>query len=143
MLTARSGDKINGLELGADEYISKPFSPRELIARIKSLTRRIGVNNLKDDIYEIENIKLDIHKTIVIADGKEISFTKNEFDILHKLLKEDGNLVERETLMKDIIGYENYAFDRTIDTHIKNIRKKINNKDLILTIRGKGYRINK
>jgi two-component system response regulator VanR len=81
------------------------------------------------------NITLDPQKFIVTLDDEEISLTKNEFDILKKLMEQNGNIVKRETLMTDVIGYENYAFDRTIDTHIKNLRKKLQNKDIIMTIR--------
>ena len=72
-----------------------------------------------------------------------VSITKNEYDILERIFIEDGKMVSRETLMTEVIGYDNYVYDRTIDTHIKNLRKKLENKDMILTIRGKWYRLNK
>lgn len=146
MLTARSEDKIDWFELWADDYMSKPFSPRELIARIKSILRRLNTNQEtqnSDWIIKINDIEIDHDKFLVYKNWEKIVFTKNEFDILYKIVSEDWKLVERETLMKDIIWYDNYAYDRTIDTHIKNIRKKLNDKDLILTIRWKWYRINK
>ncbi|MDD5769660.1 MAG: response regulator transcription factor [Candidatus Gracilibacteria bacterium] len=144
MLTARSGelDKIIGLEIGADDYISKPFSPRELLARINTILRRINNNIENKDIIKIKDIEIDTKKITVFKKSKEIALTKNEFEIFKKIAEENGKMVGRETLMKDIIGYDNYAFDRTIDTHIKNIRKKLQDKDIILTIRGLGYRLN-
>lgn len=148
MLTARNSefDRIMWLEIWADDYISKPFSPRELLARINSILRRIELNKQelkKENILQFQDIKLDIDKQIVYKNNKIINLTKNEFDILKKLLQEDWKIVERDTLMKDIIWYENYIFDRTIDTHIKNIRKKLNSKDIIITVRWTWYRINK
>ncbi|MGE4444415.1 MAG: response regulator transcription factor [Candidatus Altimarinota bacterium] len=146
MLTAKNSelDKVIGLEIGADDYVSKPFSPRELLARINTILRRTSQTQKEESfILKFEDIEIDTQKILVLKKGKEIPFTKNEFEILKKIVEENGNMVERNTLMKDIIGYDNYAFDRTIDTHIKNIRKKLENKDIILTIRGQGYRLNK
>lgn len=147
MLTAKNSelDKIIGLEIGADDYVSKPFSPRELLARINTILRRTSQNS-KDEacnILRFQDIELDTEKIMVLKNSKEIPFTKNEFEILKKIIWEDGKMVERDTLMKEIIWYDNYAFDRTIDTHIKNIRKKLENKDIILTIRWQWYRLNK
>lgn len=146
MLTARNSelDRISWLEIWADDYVSKPFSPRELLARINTILRR-SKNDLEkeENIIKFKNIIIDNDKFIVKKDDIEIAFTKNEFDILKKILEEDWKMVNRETLMKDIIWYDNYAFDRTIDTHIKNIRKKLNYKDIILTIRWVWYRLNK
>lgn len=147
MLTAKNSelDKIMWLENGADDYVSKPFSPRELLARINTILRRTSQNSKEEtgNILRFQDIEIDTEKIIVLKNSKEIPFTKNEFEILKKIILEDGKMVERETLMKDIIGYDNYAFDRTIDTHIKNIRKKLENKDIILTIRWLWYRLNK
>ncbi len=146
MLTAKNSelDKVIWLEIGADDYVSKPFSPRELLARINTILRRT-FQTQKDEntLLKFEDIEIDIQKILVLKNGKEIPFTKNEFEILKKIVEENGNMVERETLMKEIIWYDNYAFDRTIDTHIKNIRKKLENKDIILTIRWQWYRLNK
>ena len=146
MLTARGWemDRITGLETGADDYIAKPFSPRELLARINSILRRSQDHDITENIHiDYENIHIDLEKMEVSIDGNIIALTKNEYDILEKICKEDGKLVSRETLMTEVIGYDNYMYDRTIDTHIKNLRKKLNNKEMILTIRGKWYRLNK
>lgn len=146
MLTARNNevDKVNCLDIWADDYISKPFSPRELLARINTILRRTknSLQNTKKDILTYKNIEIDLNKNTVFADKIEIFFTKNEFDILKKIIQENWNIVPRETLMTEVIWYENYAFDRTIDTHIKNIRKKLQNKEIILTIRWIWYRLN-
>lgn len=150
MLTARSSelDRINGLEIWADDYIAKPFSPRELLARINTIIRRIP--EIKIENKEIENknvlkcfdIEIDVNKKIVKRQNKIISLTSNEYDILKKLFEENWKVVSREYIMKEIIWYDNYLYDRTIDTHVKNLRKKLDTKDLILTIRWEWYRIN-
>ena len=148
MLTARTSemDKIKWLEIWADDYIEKPFSPRELLARINVVLRR-NFNKKEEEVDEniikIENIEINKNKKIVKSDKIEINLTKNEYDILVKICEENWNIVSRETLMRDVIWYEKYVYDRTLDTHIKNIRKKIGNKGLILTVRWEGYRLNK
>jgi len=146
MLTARTSemDKIKWLEIWADDYVEKPFSPRELLARINVILRRsVKKEEIEENIIKIENIKINKDKKIVLVNGEEVTFTKNEFDILVKIFEENWKVVSRETLMIDVIWYEKYIYDRTLDTHIKNLRKKVNNKDLILTVRGEGYRLNK
>ncbi len=146
MLTARGWeiDRITGLESGADDYIAKPFSPRELLARIHSILRRSHEQENHENTHIIyDNIRIDLEKMEVYLDEKVVALTKNEYDILEKICKEDGKLVSRETLMTEVIGYDNYMYDRTIDTHIKNLRRKLENKEMILTIRGKWYRLNK
>ncbi len=145
MLTARSSqiDKIEWLENWADDYISKPFSPRELLARINTILRRAYPENTKQNILKFSDIEIIVDKNIVQKAWVEIPLTKNEFDILKAIIESDWNIVSRETLMIDIMWYDNYMFDRTIDTHIKNIRKKLWDKEIILTIRWKWYRLDK
>jgi DNA-binding response OmpR family regulator len=147
MLTARNSeiDRITGLETGADDYIAKPFSPRELLARIQSIFRRLSSdqeNTVSSSIFENGKLKINRETNEVFMEDTPLVFTKNEFDILAKIAFARGNMVSRESLMKEVIGYDNYVYDRTIDTHIKNIRKKLGDKDTILTIRGKWYRFN-
>ncbi|MDD2871954.1 MAG: response regulator transcription factor [Candidatus Gracilibacteria bacterium] len=149
MLTARSSelDRVNGLEIGADDYIAKPFSPRELLARINTIIRRMTVTSTPvvstgKDVFSLYGVELNVNKKIVKVDSNPIVLTSNEYEILRKLIQEKGKIVTRETIMKDIIGYDKYIYDRTIDTHIKNLRKKVGKIDFILTIRGEGYRIN-
>lgn len=149
MLTARNNesDKVKLLEIWADDYISKPFSPRELLARINTIIRRSSKDNKieekNNNKLKYNDIIIDLDKLVVTKNNTIISFTKNEFDILKKIIEEDWKIVTRETLMVDIIWYNQYVYDRTIDTHIKNIRKKIDDKDMIITIRWEWYRLNK
>ncbi len=150
MLTARDSDldKIIWLEIWADDYIPKPFSPRVLLARINSILRRVDSKkqkakqeNEEEWIIKCASYELDENKFVFKKSWKIIKLTKNEFDLLSKLIKAKWWVVSREDLMKDI-WYNEYAFDRTIDTHIKNLRKKLEDKDSILTIRGEWYRLN-
>lgn len=150
MLTARSWelDRIIWLEIWADDYIAKPFSPRELLARINTIIRRISENkdsiivSDKSDLIRLLDIEINLNKKTVKRWNRSISLTWNEYDILKKLFEENWKVVSREYIMKEIIWYDNYLYDRTIDTHIKNLRKKLDAKDLILTIRWEWYRIN-
>nr|MDD3719806.1 response regulator transcription factor [Candidatus Gracilibacteria bacterium] len=146
MLTAKNteNDKLKAFEAGADDYVAKPFSPKELLARIQSILRRIKTKEIKEEkgnFLKYGKIEINLDKIKVKISNREVFFTKNEFDILKKILEGGGKIVSREDLM-DLIGYSEYLFDRTIDTHIKNIRKKIDDKDIILTVRGEGYRLN-
>lgn len=148
ILTARTGefDKIKLLEIWADDYIAKPFSPRELLARIKNLVKRWLKKELEiedENIILFKNIKIDLSKNKIFIGKNEIQITKNEFDIAKKIFEEDWKLVTREVLMTEVIGYDKYIYDRTLDTHIKNLRKKLGWKDVILTVRWEWYRLNK
>ena len=146
MLTARSSelDRVNWLEIGADDYIAKPFSPRELLARINTIIRRVSDNNNNNnlDIIKCDWININTNKKIVTVDNIKISLTWNEYDILKKLVEQNWWIVTRETIMTEVIWYDKYIYDRTIDTHIKNLRKKIGKKNFILTVRWEWYRIN-
>ena len=145
MLTARDSelDKVTGLEIWADDYIAKPFSPRELLARINTIIRRVEVKQKNTSkTLSFNNISLDLDKKIVLIDDEKVVFTWNEFDLLKKIMEEDGKLVSREVLMTEVMWYDRYIYDRTIDTHIKNLRKKLGKKDIILTVRWEWYRLN-
>lgn len=146
MLTARSWelDRVTWLEIWADDYIAKPFSPRELLARINTILRRVWDTNKtnSNESLSCNWVTLDITKKIVEVDSCIVSLTWNEFDILKKLIEANWSIVTREVIMTEIIWYDNYIYDRTIDTHIKNLRKKIWKTDFILTIRWEWYRIN-
>lgn len=148
MLTARwrELDRVKWLEVWADDYIAKPFSPRELLARIHTIMRRFGdtsnVQEKQESTLECGNVTMNPNKKSVSVDGKNISLTGNEFDILKKLMEQKWWIVTRDTIMKEIIWYDKYIYDRTIDTHIKNLRRKLWMKDYILTIRWEWYRIN-
>lgn len=147
MLTARTDelDRVLGLEIGADDYVTKPFSPRELIARINSILRRFEISEeVKADengILKYASFTIDTKSFIVNKWKEEICLTKSEFNIFKSLVEASGKVISRNTLMKEIIGYEQYVFDRTIDTHIKNLRKKLGDKDIIITVRWEWYKI--
>lgn len=143
MLTARNteNDKLKAFDAWADDYIAKPFSPKELLARILSIFRRLKMKEEKLNTIKHWKIEINLDKMKVKVWNTEVFFTKNEFDILKKIVETNWKIVTREDLM-DIIWYSEYLFDRTIDTHIKNIRKKLDAKDMILTIRWEWYRLN-
>ena len=148
ILTARweEDDRVKWLEVWADDYIAKPFSPRELLARIHTIIRRVSsIENISpkyNNIVKFLDFEVDFNKNFIKKWDKNIILTANEFEIFKKLLNEKWWIVSRETIMKDIIWYENYAYDRTIDTHITNIRKKLGSSNYILTIRWVWYRLN-
>jgi DNA-binding response OmpR family regulator len=145
VLSARESedDKVMLLGLGADDYVSKPFSPRELMARIATILKRIeSRKKIKSNkILTLGNISIDVKNFTAEINWELIRLTKTEFAILEYFAKNTDNVIKRESLMKDIIGYDNYIYDRTIDTHVKNLRKKIGDSVEIETIRGIGYRI--
>ncbi len=145
VLSARESedDKVMLLGLGADDYVSKPFSPRELMARIATILKRIeSRKKIKSNkILTLGNISIDAKNFTAEINEEIIRLTKTEFAILEYFAKNTDNVIKRESLMKDIIGYDNYIYDRTIDTHVKNLRKKIGDSIEIETIRGIGYLI--
>ena len=147
MLTAKGEeiDKVIGLEIGADDYISKPFSLRELLARIKAHFRREnrGVETVPG-VFLLESTKIDFDHYKVIREDNEIDLTALEVDVLRYLIAMDGKVVSRDDLLDKIWGYEKYPTTRTIDNHILKLRKKIetdpNHPRHILTVYGGGYR---
>jgi DNA-binding response OmpR family regulator len=147
MLSARSAedDKVKSLELGADDYIPKPFSARELVARMNRhlLRAQPTLNPLVQtgEVLKLGKVRITLSKYLVEIEEEEVRLTKTEFEILAHLFRHVDEVVERETLMKEIIGYERYLSDRTIDTHIKNLRKKFEGVLSIETLRAVGYRI--
>lgn len=147
MLTAKAAlnDRIEGLNMGADEYLVKPFSPRELTARVNALFRRLNAENEASScIFDDGNLTLDYEKRVAKVKGEEVSLTPNEFDILHVLIANKGRVLSREQLIAKIFGMDFDGFDRTIDVHIKNIRKKIEedtrNPKYIITVMKAGYK---
>ncbi len=146
LLTAKSSeyDKVKGLDLGADDYITKPFSVLELISRIKALLRRSNqTNNTKSSsIISYKDIKIDNDKHTVSIDDVEIYFTFKEFELLNYLLNNVGIVLSRDKLMEKVWGFDYEGESRTVDMHIKSIRQKLGDKSYIIeTVRGVGYKI--
>lgn len=146
VLSARESeeDKVKLLELWADDYVAKPFSPRELVARLAAVMKRTQIKKeikTNGKILELGSIKIDTKNFVVWRSDEEVILTKTEFALLEYFLKNAKWVIKRETLMKEIMGYENYVYDRTIDTHVKNLRKKLDNALNIETVRGIGYRV--
>lgn len=142
ILTARDmeGDKVLGLEMGADDYITKPFGVRELIARIKAVLRRTKSNSVSTKSLKIKGINLDIESFSLFVDDKKVDVTKTEFYILKTLIENAGKVFTRESLLDKLWGNEKFVIDRTIDVHIKKLRDKLGPYGKHLkTVRGIGY----
>ena len=147
-LTAKENeiDEINGLDLGADDYIQKPVSPGKVIARIKSVLRRTTADNDSrpafKSVIHFKNVEVDGNAHSVRIDGRNIFFPKKEFQLLHFLLSNPGRVFTRETLLNHVLGENIYVTDRTIDVHIAKVREKLGEySDYIETIKGLGYRL--
>lgn len=140
MLSARSEeyDKLQGFDLGVDDYVTKPFSPKELIARIKAVLSRNKVNK---DEYVYKKLRIDYLGHTVYIDNEELKLTPKEYDILVYFVQNKGIALTRETLLNKIWGYDFYGDDRTVDTHIKMLRNNLKDyRHLIVTVRGMGYK---
>ncbi len=143
LLTARDDeiDRIMGLELGADDYISKPFSPRELVARIKAITRRTSDKHESQQILEFNSLKIDLVAREVTLKGQNIQLAAKEFDLLAHFAQNKGVVFSRQQLLDSIWGDNWFGDERTVDVHIRQIRKKLSDhSDLLHTIWGVGYR---
>jgi len=145
MLTARGEveDRIVGLELGADDYIPKPFEPRELVARIQSVLRR-GIETIKPDRYKFKDLVVETDKQQVLQKGRRIELTTMEFEILCLFIRNPGKVLDRDWIMESLRGLEWEAFDRSIDVLISRLRQKLNDNPksprYIRTIWGRGYK---
>ena len=140
MLSARSEeyDKLIGFDLGIDDYVTKPFSPKELVARVKAILKR----DTKENIITLAGIKIDDLAHEVFIDEKLVTLTPKEYDLLKYLIENKNIALSRERLLENIWGYDFYGDDRTIDTHIKTLRNHLGKyRNLIKTIRGMGYKI--
>lgn len=146
MLTSKSGekDRINGLELGADDYIVKPFSPKELMMRVKAILRRSGVSKESLEQLDSNGITVDEKAYVVKKRGKEVDLTPIEFKLLSIMFNNPGRTYTREQLISYALGYEYEGMNRTIDSHIKNLRQKIEDNpaepEYIKTVFGVGYK---
>ncbi len=147
MLTARveDGDKIQGLELGADDYLTKPFNPREVVARVRAILRRAKGAPAQAHVIEIGGLRLDTDRHLLSVDGSEIETTPTEFSILRVLMENPDHAFTRSELIEQALGYSYEGLDRTLDSHIKNLRKKIERDPskprYIETVFGIGYRL--
>ncbi|WDV44164.1 response regulator transcription factor [Clostridiaceae bacterium M8S5] len=145
MLTAKSEefDKVLGLEMGADDYLTKPFSIRELVARIKAVMRRTYRDRQTDEeVIEFEDMIINIDKHMVLKKGKKVELTLKEFELLKILAINKGKVLNRNFLLDEVWGYDYFGETRTVDVHIRHLRKKIeDNNGIIETVRGVGYKI--
>jgi two-component system phosphate regulon response regulator PhoB len=144
MLTAKSDevDRIVGLELGADDYVTKPFSPRELLLRIQSVLRRSSTGGEKQERIKVGDIVLDHSRHEVLVKDEKIELTATEFRLLAILMERRGRVQTRDRLLNDVWGYESVIDTRTVDTHIRRLREKLGPvADYVETVRGVGYRM--
>ena len=140
MLSARKEetDKLNSFDLGVDDYVTKPFSPKELVARVKAHLKRTTSNN---ENYTYKNLLVDYKGRKVTINGKEVNLTPKEYELLTYFIKNKGIALSREQLLNNVWDYDYYGDDRTVDTHIKMLRKSLGDyRNLIKTIREVGYK---
>lgn len=140
-------DKINGFEFGADDYIVKPFSPRELMLRVDAILKRVSPKKEKNsppvskEVYTVGGLVADVTARTVTVDGRRVDMSPKEYDLLFYMLRNKGIAISREKFIADVWGYDFFGGDRTLDTHIKLLRKSISPySDCIVTLRGMGYR---
>ena len=143
MLTAKAEevDRVVGLELGADDYVTKPFSPREMVLRVKTVLRRAGGKSAPVEVLKFDELIVDIGKHAVSHKGKPIELTVTEFKLLATLMERRGRVQSRDRLLTDVWGYEGDVDTRTVDTHMRRLREKLGRAaDYVETVRGVGYR---
>lgn len=147
MLTAKGEevDRILGLEMGADDYVTKPFSPRELVARVKAVLRRTGEEGAKEEgIFRCGDISVDVNRYEVELAGQQVDLTPREFELLHYMIKNQGRVLSRDHLLDKVWGYEFAGDTRIVDVHVSHLREKLENDpknpEYIKTVRGVGYK---
>ena len=144
MLTAKAeeGDRVLGLELGADDYVTKPFGVRELLARVKALLRRSEIATASPEVVKSGKIVIDSSRRTVTVSGKPVALTATEFNLLKSLAEKEGRVISREDLLSLARGDEVAVMDRTVDVHVAALRKKLGKQgEMIETVRGVGYRM--
>lgn len=143
MLTARDEDidKIVGLEVGADDYLTKPFNARELVARIKSILRRANAPVSTSKKLRCGNIAIDAARRECLVSGEQVMLAPKEFDLLWELLERDGEVVNRDQLLEKVWGYTFAGDTRTVDVHVRQLRKKLGDDCPIVTVWGSGYKV--
>lgn len=134
-------DRVLGLELGADDYVTKPFSPREVVARVKSLVRRSALSRRGTGPLHIGRIMVDVARRRVLIDEQEIQLTATEFDLLSHLMSEPGRVFSRDQLLAEVWGYASSVGTRTVDVHVAQLRAKLGDASPIRTVRGVGYSV--
>jgi two-component system response regulator RegX3 len=148
MVTAKDSeaDKVTGLELGADDYVTKPFSVRELVSRVRAHLRRAGMHarEVRDDVLSVGPVKMDVARHEVQVGGVPTEFTPKEFDLLETFLRRSGRLLTRDFLISEIWGSDYFGDTKTLDVHVKRLRKKVERDphlpQHLLTVRGLGYK---
>ncbi|MBM3777632.1 MAG: response regulator transcription factor [Acidimicrobiia bacterium] len=144
MLTARAeeSDRIVGLDLGADDYIAKPFSPNELVARVRALLRRVGRGTPPDQRLRYRSIAVDLTRHTVLDDGRDVKLTAKEFLLLQYLLQHRGRVLSRDLLLSDVWGYRYTGGTRTVDVHVRRLREKLPALvDALVTVKQFGYKL--
>jgi DNA-binding response OmpR family regulator len=145
MLTARGQevDKVVGLELGADDYVTKPFSIRELLARVRAILRRTAAIPKNQDQHSFGDVEVDLHRRRVLRSGKLLDISSKEFELLKYFICHSGETLSRDRLLEDVWGYDNYPTTRTVDTHLVRLRQKLEpdpeQPQYFLTVHGTGY----
>lgn len=146
MLSARGEeyDKLFGFEIGVDDYVVKPFSPKELMARIRAVLNRASASQHTEDVIRYEGLEINFTAREVKIDGERVSMTPKEYDLLFYLVKNMNIALSREKLLEEVWGFDFYGDDRTVDTHIKMLRNSLGKyRNLIVTLRGMGYKFEK
>jgi two-component system alkaline phosphatase synthesis response regulator PhoP len=145
MLTARGQevDKVVGLELGADDYVTKPFSIRELLARVRAILRRTAAVPNNRDQHSFGDVEVDLHRRRVLRSGKLLDVSSKEFELLKYFICHSGETLSRDRLLEEVWGYDNYPTTRTVDTHLVRLRQKLEpdpeQPQYFLTVHGTGY----
>ena len=133
-------DRIVGLELGADDYLAKPFEPRELVARIHTILKRLKPNTTQQNTIEHGALKIDLDMQQVMLDNQKLSLSTGEYQLLECLIKHPGKTLSRDELMNELRGTETEIYSRAIDILVSRLRQKLKPHELIKTVRGRGYR---